>query len=127
MNSNTVKIKKGLLLELLQACVNTHPNEFFAFLGKDKDNIVNHFVIVPIFYTSQDSVSYRTDTLPMDSSIAGTIHSHPGLNYKPSKADLHSFEKKGFIHLIITYPYNSFNSIHAFSKNGKEIGFEIIL
>jgi len=120
-----LKVKKGLVLELLQACKNTYPNEFFAFLGKDKEGTVDHFVVVPIFYSARDSVSYRTDTLPLDSSIAGTIHSHPAYSARPSKADLHSFEKKGFVHMIIAYPYE-LNTIHIYDSKGNAVSCELI-
>jgi proteasome lid subunit RPN8/RPN11 len=125
MNTDKIKIKRGLLLELLEASKNTYPNEFFAFLGKDNNSVIDHFIIVPLFYSANDSVSYRTDTLPFDFSIAGTIHSHPSYSGRPSSADLHSFEKRGFIHLIIAYPY-TFESIFAYDRDGNKVSFEII-
>jgi len=36
----------------------------------------------------------------------GSIHSHPGTNREPSKADLHMFSKTGNCHIIVGYPYD---------------------
>ena len=36
----------------------------------------------------------------------GSIHSHPGPNCKPPKADLRFFSKTGNCHIIVGYPYN---------------------
>jgi hypothetical protein len=37
---------------------------------------------------------------------AGSIHSHPGPNRKPSQADLNIFSKTGNCHIIVGYPYD---------------------
>ena len=36
----------------------------------------------------------------------GSIHSHPGPNCKPPKADLRFFSKTGNCHIIVFYPYD---------------------
>ena len=120
-----MKIMKEVLIELLQAFRNNHPNEFFAYLGSDSGNVIDHYVVVPLFYQAPDSVSYRTDLLPMDFTIKGTIHSHPSLNPNPSHADLNSFINKGNTHIIVTYPY-TIDTIHVYNKEGNPIKLEII-
>ena len=112
-------------MELLQGCKNVSPKEFFAFLTKDSKGIVEGYLVVPLFYQAEDSVSYRTDTLPFDGSVVGTVHSHPSLHGSPSRADLNSFSKRGSVHLIIAYPYN-FDSIYAYSSEGKPMDLELV-
>jgi len=119
-----MKIKKELLLELFEAMKNSSPNEFFAFLGSDSGKEIDHYIIVPYFYQAPDSVSYRTDLLPFDSSVKGTIHSHPGYSAYPSRADIETFRKKGNIHLIVAYPY-SFETIRAYNQKGDPIQIEL--
>jgi proteasome lid subunit RPN8/RPN11 len=120
-----VQIKKGVLDELLQACRNTHPNEFFAFLGSADKKVVDEYIVVPLFYQAPDSISYRTDLLPFDLSVIGSIHSHPSHNPYPSRADNNSFFQRGQYHIIITYPYN-YGSIYAYSKESNPLRIEIV-
>jgi len=118
------KISKNLLLDLFDACRETYPNEFFAYLGKTED-IIDYFVAVPIFYQSEDSVSYWKHLSPVDFSVVGTIHSHPSGMPIPSRADLASFSKEGNIHVIVSYPY-TLETLAFYDRNGKRIFLELV-
>ena len=118
------KISRKLLLDLLDGCKETYPNEFFAYLSENK-GFINSFIVVPIIYQSRDAVSYRTDLLPFDINRVGTIHSHPSGYNLPSKQDLNSFFKEGQIHLIVGYPYNLEN-IAFYNSKGEHIFIDII-
>jgi len=143
---SNIKVKLGLIEELLEACRKTHPNEFFAFLGHDNtgkerkdydfwsfeenfdykyEKVVDHYIIVPLFYQVRNAVSYRSDLLPLGFSIAGTIHSHPSYSGRPSKEDLLSFEKRGFLHIIAAFPYQ-LNSIYFYDSRGRKIDVEYV-
>jgi len=118
--SNTVKIKKELLEELLLGCNKAYPNEFFALLASESKKIIDNYVVVPLFYQTENSVSYRTDLLPLGFKIAGTIHSHPSGSNLPSNADLNSFIKQGIIHFIVKYPYRK-EDVACYDYQGKKI------
>ncbi|PIU22536.1 MAG: hypothetical protein COT14_00655 [Candidatus Diapherotrites archaeon CG08_land_8_20_14_0_20_30_16] len=123
--NSIVTIKKELLDELLLGCNNAYPNEFFALLASDSKKAIDAYVVVPLFYQTENSVSYRTDLLPLGFSIAGSIHSHPGASNRPSNADLHSFSKQGSCHFIVGYPYKLEN-IACYDGYGKRVQISVV-
>ncbi len=120
-----IKMTKELIDELLLGCKNAYPNEFFAMLSSDKNNLVDSYVVVPLFYQTENSVSYRTDLLPLGFKVLGTIHSHPSGSNVPSYADLNSFVKSGQVHFIVKYPYK-LEDIACYNAEGKRVNFEIL-
>jgi proteasome lid subunit RPN8/RPN11 len=56
---------------------------------------------------------------------AGTVHSHPSGNYRPSGADLEFFRKMGDTHIIIGYPYTE-TTWQAYNRAGEPIKLEIV-
>jgi len=118
------KIKGKTAESISIAAQNTYPNEFMALLGGNKkEKKVEELVVLPAIYGKNFS-SLRTDLVPFDSSILGSVHSHPSKNNFPSNADLGVFAATGEIHLIIAYPFGIEN-IRAFARNGKETEFQI--
>ncbi len=118
------KIKKSVLESILMASRKVYPNEFISMLGKNEKEEVDELVVLPAVYGKNFS-SIRTDLIPFDSKIIGTIHSHPSPNNNPSSADLNVFSVLGKIHLIICWPFN-LDNIKSFDETGKEITIEII-
>jgi proteasome lid subunit RPN8/RPN11 len=121
----TFKITKELINELLIGCRNAYPNEFFALLSSDSKNIIDSYVVVPILYQNSNSVSYRTDLLPLGFKVFGTIHSHPSGSNMPSYADLNSFGKQGSIHMIIKYPFR-LEDVAYYDINGNSLNVELL-
>ena len=120
-----VSIKKGTLEAFLLAAKNTFPDEFLALLSsKGKNNVIDEYVLLPAIYGKTFS-SIRLDLAPYDSSIMGSVHSHPIGRAMPSRADLRAFRAMGETHLIIASPFN-LDSFKAFNKEGKEIKIKII-
>ncbi len=119
-----VAIKKATLEALLLAAKNTYPDEFIALLSSTKGKAIDEFVLLPATY-GEDFSSIRTDLMPYDSSIRGSVHSHPGPYARPSRADLCAFKEMGEIHLIIAAPFN-FNSVKAFNANGSETKIKVV-
>ena len=109
-----------MMLELLQAFRNNFPDEFFVLLSKDSKDVIDSYVVLPLFYQTPNAVSYRSDLMPLDSSIVGTMHSHPSGYAIPSDADLSTFHRFGNIHLIVGYPY-SLENIRAYNKKGEPL------
>ena len=120
-----VTITKGTLDAFLLAARNTYPNEFLAFLSSTgKGDVIDEFVLLPATYGRNFS-SVRLDLMPLDKSVKGSVHSHPGPSAFPSKGDLMSFKKLGKIHLIIAAPF-TLESTKAFDSNGEEQEIEVI-
>ncbi len=122
---DSVVITKELIQELLVGAHNAHPNEFFALLSSDSNKAIEGYVVVPLFYQTENSVSYRTDLLPLGFTISGSIHSHPNASNKPSNADLISFSKLGACHFIMGYPY-FLENVACYDYNGNLLKIVII-
>lgn len=112
------KIKAATLFSVLDAAKNTYPNEFMAMLASSgKNNLIDEFVIIPAVYGKQH-VIFQPYLMPVDSTIIGSIHSHPSPNNSPSREDIKSFAMMGKIHLITAFPFN-LSTTKAYDKNGK--------
>ncbi len=118
------KISRNLLLDLLDGCKTIYPSEFFAYLGKTK-GVIDHFVVVPIMFQNENSVSYYRHNKPVDFSIVGTIHSHPSGHSIPSSADLNSFFGDGDVHIIAAYPFN-LQTVSVYDSKGNKISLELV-
>ena len=119
-----MKFSKGLLEALCDASNSTYPDEFIALLSvKERPEFVEEFVVVPAVFGKNFS-SFRLDSVPLDSKIVGTVHSHPSRNNRPSGADLRVFAR-GRVNLIIGFPY-ALESIRLFDNSGKELKLEIV-
>lgn len=118
--TKTVFITKELIDELLIGCKNAYPNEFFALLASDSGKVIDNYVVVPLIYQTSNSVSYRTDLLPLGFKILGSIHSHPSGQNIPSMQDLHSFSKQGDCHFIVNAPF-SLQNIACYDCQGNKL------
>ncbi|MBI4210513.1 MAG: Mov34/MPN/PAD-1 family protein [Candidatus Diapherotrites archaeon] len=117
------RIKRQVLESIIMAAKNVYPLEFFSMLG-GRNKVIEELVVVPATYGESFS-SYRLDLVPFDSSIIGTVHSHPSEENYPSDADLESFSKFGEVHLIIGHPYN-FNTVRAFDNKGRHVTLRVV-
>ena len=73
-----------------------------------------------------DSHSFLNQWMaPVDYSIAGTAHSHPGYSNEPSDADLDFFSNMGGVHFITCQPYDR-SSWRAYNSRGEQMDLEII-
>tara|TARA_Y100000310_G_scaffold208819_1_gene209412 strand:- start:1139 stop:1492 length:354 start_codon:yes stop_codon:yes gene_type:complete len=116
-------IKKEVVESIIMAARNVYPDEFFSMLG-GTSKLIEELVIVPATYGKNFS-SFRSDLIPFDKKIIGTIHSHPSVYNHPSKADLDAFRKFGNIHIIISHPYD-LNTIRAFDNKGNQEQLKVI-
>jgi len=121
------KIKKRCLDLILESAKSTYPNEFGALLRVDeqhKDTIVE-LVLLPGTISGDSHAIFRLHMMPVDFSIVGTIHSHPGPSARPSDADLMLFRKHGRIHIIAAEPF-TFESWKAYDYNGNNVDVLIV-
>ncbi|MEM0332373.1 MAG: Mov34/MPN/PAD-1 family protein [Archaeoglobaceae archaeon] len=118
-----MRIKRELILELIEAAKSSHPHEFVALLSGSK-NEINEFIILP-FISGESSAIIHLEALPLGIFIHGTVHSHPSPSCKPSEEDLEFFAKYGKYHIIICYPYTEKNW-KCYDRNGAEVKLEVV-
>ncbi|MEM4161172.1 MAG: Mov34/MPN/PAD-1 family protein [Thermoplasmata archaeon] len=120
---------RGIAMELLEAIFenarNAHPNEFAALLRLGRTGVINQYVVLPGTISSNESAVFMLHMKPADFSIVGTVHSHPSPYPIPSGADLSLFERFGWLHIIVAYPYNM-RSWKAYNGHGEEIKVEVV-
>jgi len=119
-----IKIKEQVIESITLAAKSVYPDEFISMLRRNKENEITELVIFPAVYGKNFS-SIRTDLIPFDKSIVGTIHSHPSNNNNPSQGDLKVFSALGEIHLIICWPFN-LDNLKGFDRKGKETEIEVV-
>ena len=102
----------------------SHPNEFGATLRAEK-GIVTEVILVPGTLGGDSHAILPLGYLPVDGSIVGTVHSHPGPWAIPSDADKQLFNAFGHTHIIIAEPYTDDTWI-AYDQNGEEIELEVV-
>ncbi|MBD3341265.1 MAG: hypothetical protein GF353_19315 [Candidatus Lokiarchaeota archaeon] len=124
LKSNTIIIKKELIKGILALCRNQHPREILGLL-RVKNGVVSEFILPPGATTSNTSGIFFPSRIPLDSTIQGTIHSHPSGNPYPSTTDLNNVFKNKRINIIVAYPYSNLSCIKGFDRTGKEIPVEV--
>ena len=97
-------IARDTLNFILEASKSMAPEEFAGLLQK-KDGIITEVLLLPGTESSDTSAVLRLYMMP-NIKAAGSVHSHPGPNRKPSQADLHLFSKTGNCHIIVGRPYD---------------------
>ena len=118
------KIKKELIIELLNAAKKSYPNEFICFLGGSvKKEEITEFVFLPN-ESDTHSASVNALSIPFDDTIIGSLHSHPNSTSIPSNADKKLFTKY-HVNLILGYPF-LIENIGAYDKNSANINVNLI-
>lgn len=119
-----MKISNGALGLLLEASRSLHPKEFTGQLRIENDTITE-VLIIPASTFGEGFAITRLDMVPIDYSILGTVHSHPGDRNEPSRADLRYFRKRGNVHLIVRYPYGGLGDVAAYDNSGERVDLEL--
>ncbi len=95
------------------------PNEFLAFFDGeiiDRKLYITSLIFIP-GETGQTGAVVHTEMLPINTKYWGSVHSHPGPSAMPSGADLKTFSKNGFFHMIVCLPY-SLETFRAYDRHG---------
>jgi proteasome lid subunit RPN8/RPN11 len=116
-------IRKAALELILGASRSLHPREFIGFL-RAEGNKITEVIVAPGMTYGIRYASYSEYMLPPDKSIVGSVHSHPSAINQPSQNDLIVFGRKGNVHLIAGYPYQSINDIASYDREGNPISLE---
>ena len=124
LESKEIKIKKELLNGLLALCKKQHPREILGLL-RIVNGIAIEYIFPPGAITSKSSGLFIPSRLGFDSTLNGSIHSHPSGNPNPSIVDINNVFKTKKFNFIVAYPYN-LSSIKCFNNQGREIEFRIL-
>mgnify|MGYP001606496819 CR=1 FL=1 len=86
--------------------------------------LLDECVILPAEFGWEHS-ELRSDLIHFDTSIIGSVHSHPSPSTRPSSADLGFFSRMGKVHLILGHPYRE-SSFSAYDSGGRKIHLGIV-
>jgi proteasome lid subunit RPN8/RPN11 len=114
-------MKKETAQRILGLCRQAHPYEVGGLL---LNSPIDDFVLVPGTFT-ENSIWIQMDQIPIYANKAGTFHSHPSPDNRPSRADKDFFGRMGRIHIIVGHPY-VLNTMAAYDTKGKKIGLNFV-
>lgn len=118
---------------VLEACEETHPNEYMGFLraedarklGLDrKGQIITDVLVIPGTVSNPVSATVKTNMKPNDIRNVGSVHSHPNGVLRPSSEDLQTFGQ-GEVHVIAGAPYG-WGDWKAFDNDGNATTLDVI-
>jgi proteasome lid subunit RPN8/RPN11 len=101
-----------------------YPDEFLC-MHREIDGVISEMVMLPgtVFGDEHSFINQWME--PIDYSIAGSAHSHPGYSNQPSEADMDFFSNTGGIHFITCQPYDR-NSWKAYDSRGEPVDIKVI-
>lgn len=118
----TVRLDHSVVDSILSHALSTYPREAILLLRGEKQRdeiLVNEVVVPPLATQGLGFSGFPSYMLPMDLHVMGVSHSHPSGNLEPSVYDLnHSY---GRIMVIVAYPFQSYNDIAVFDKDGNKL------
>ena len=120
----TYAIDKAALRMINDSAIETFPNEFLAAL-KAEEGVITELVVLPGTVQGDSHGIMHTHMLPIDYSVIGTVHSHPGHSNRPSDADLQFFSHFGGVHIITCLPFDE-TSWKAYNSNGERVVLKVV-
>lgn len=121
-----VRVDREVLESVIYYSKKAYPNEFLAFFdGEVKDKIL--YITSLIFLpgeTCETGAVVHTELLPMNTKYLGSVHSHPGPSASPSDADLRTFSRNGYFHMIVCLPY-SLETFKSYDRYGNHMDYTI--
>lgn len=121
-----VRVDREVLESVLYYSKKSYPNEFLAFFdGEIKDKIL--YITGLIFLpgeTCETGAVVHTELIPMNTKYMGSVHSHPGPSARPSDADLMTFSRHGYFHMIVCLPY-SLETFKSYDRYGNHMDYII--
>ena len=131
--SELLGIARETLEFTLEACEETHPNEYMGFLraedarklGLDREGqVISDVLVIPGTESNPVSASVRSHMKPNDMRSVGSVHSHPNGVLRPSDADLATFGQ-GQVHIIVGAPYG-WSDWKAFDNEGRQTTLDVL-
>jgi len=117
-------IDRSLLEMINEAARDSLPNEFVAML-RAEEGVIQELLLLPGTLQGEDSATLMMHMMPIDYSVVGTVHSHPGYSNRPSRQDLELFRRYGYVHIITCLPYNE-GSWRAYDGLGRRMGLPVV-
>lgn len=123
---NEVKVDREVLESVIYYSKKAYPNEFLAFFDgeiKDKVLYITGLIFLP-GETCETGAVIHTELIPMNTKYKGSVHSHPGPSARPSDADLVTFSRHGYFHMIVCLPY-SLATFKSYNRYGEPLDYTI--
>lgn len=117
-------IKREILDLILQVSKENFPKEFAGVL-RCEEGVITEIMLLPGTVSGAQSALLRLHMLPIDYTVVGTVHSHPGESNNPSGGDLQLFRKFGYVHIITRVPYDT-NSWKAWDLDGNPYQLDVV-
>lgn len=121
-----VRVDREVLESVIYYSKQAYPNEFLAFFdGQIKDKIlyITGLLFIP-GETCETGAVVHTELIPMSTKYFGSVHSHPGPSAMPSTADLRTFSRYGYFHMIVCLPYG-LETFKSYDRYGQPLGYTI--
>ena len=121
-----VRVDSEVLNSVIYYSKQAYPNEFLAFFdGEIKNNVlyITSLLFVP-GETCETGAVVHNEMVPMNTKYYGSVHSHPGPSASPSDADLMTFSKNGYFHMIVCLPY-SYETFKAYDRHGEPMDYSV--
>lgn len=124
MKKSIYAIEEQVLDMLNASASSTFPNEFLC-MTRAENGVIIELMLLPGTISGDSHGIIDVWMAPVDFSISGSAHSHPGYNNEPSEDDLHFFGRWGGVHIITCQPYDM-GSWKAYRSNGEELKLKVI-
>ena len=119
-------IKKSIIEDCVNSAQNVFPKEFLCFLGGNKkDQTIDEIVFLPSI-SGESFATINLTNMPNDTSIIGSLHSHPNGVARPSLADKRFFTRY-YINIILGVNSNTNQtySISAFDTKATSLELKL--
>ena len=120
-----VRIKRAALEFMLNLAQSMYPREFIGLLRENERKEISEVLLLPRSTYGRGFSSLDHYMVPYTIKYAGSVHSHPSPNARPSAGDLLSFSKTGGVHIIVAYPFTE-NNIGVYSNRGEKLEYEVV-
>ncbi len=117
-------IEADVLDMVNESAKESFPNEFVAALRAER-GVITEILLFPGSAANEHSAFMNLYHMPIDLSVVGTVHSHPGPSNRPSPEDLRLFGNYGNTHIITCLPYDM-RSWRAYNYRGDVIVLEVL-
>lgn len=121
---SVAKIRRHVLDLILEAGRSQWPQEFAGIL-RAEDGVIEELVLLPGTISGDSHAIFQFHMMPSDSSMVGTIHSHPNPIAYPSAADTELFRNHGRVHIIACYPFRE-GDWNAFNARSYKIRLKVV-
>jgi len=120
-----MRIKRAAMEFMLNLARSMYPKEFIGLLRENDKKEISEVLLLPRSTYGRGFSSIDHYMVPYTVKYAGSVHSHPTPNARPSAGDLLSFSKTGGVHIIVAYPFTESN-IGVYSNRGEKLEYEVV-